>query len=272
MSIGALSNATALTILTTTYSPAGGQTSSLSKGDSKALAGDLLLASLGAPTSSADFFFVAHASQNAVMTTIVNTGLNKTNTNPQALNFYESDIQQQANTYLTDNEMTSQQISDALYSGQGIPVASGGGANATMADEINALTQGVAYNTQFALELATRQAAGAIDDDMAARLGLSNNSDAQVNKLIAFIQNQAAGDSASAAGITAAFQNHTLTIQKATDVQGLDYSETVWGAAYGNGEGGGGSNSYNQSFLNADADGKHHALIGIGDVALYLTW
>jgi hypothetical protein len=272
MSLGALSNATALTILTTAYSPSGGQTSSLSKGDSKALAADPLLASLGAPTSSADFFFVAHASQNAVMTTIVNTGLNKSNANPQALNYYEADIQQQANTYLADNEMTSQQISDALYSGQGIPVASGGGANATMADEINALTQGVAYNTQFASELATRQAAGAIDDDMAARLGLSNNSDAQVNKLIAFIQNQAAGDSALAAGITAAFQNHTLTIQKATDVQGLDYSETVWNSASGNGEGGGGSNSYSQAFLNSDADGKHHALIGIADVALYLTW
>jgi hypothetical protein len=226
MSIGALSNATALTILTTTYSLAGGQTSSLSKGDSKALAGDPLLASLGAPTSSADFFVVAHASQNAVMTTIVNTGLNKTNANPQALNHYESFLQQAANTYLTDNEMTSQRISDALYSGQGIPVTPTLGANATMADELN---------------------------------GLDLN----------------ATEIADAAGISTAFQNHTLTIQKATDVQGLDYSETMWGVAYGNGGGGGISSSYSQAFLNADADGKRHLLESGstgGNVMLYLTW
>jgi hypothetical protein len=273
MSIGALSNATALTILTTTYSPAGGQTTRLSKGDGKALATDPLLASLG----SSDFFFVGRASQNAVMTTIVNTGRNKAGVDSQTLKFYESSIQQAANVFLADNQMTSQQISDAIYSGQGIATTDPFGVNPTIADEITALTQGAASDTQFASDLTAWEAAGKPNNAFAQlQTDLPNLTDAQLSAVLRSAQNSAASESMAATGISAAFNNHTLTIQKATDVQGLDYNQTIDMTSEGNEGTTNVSQSYNKDFLkNADADGKHHALDGVltgGNVTLYLTW
>jgi hypothetical protein len=279
MSIGALSNATALTILTTTYSPSGGQTSSLSKGDSKALAADPLLASLAAPTSSADFFVVARASQNAVMTTIVNTGLNKSNANPQALNFYESDIQHLATVFQSDNEMTSQQISDALYSGAGVQTAGTGvfDVNATMADLITAFKDSASYETQFASQLTAWQAAGMPNDGFAKQqTELANYSDAQISAVITTMQNRATTESEQGAEIAKAFEDHTLTIQKATDVKGLDYSQGFVATTTGNGGTYSISQSCNEAFMaDAGADGKQHLLSSVptdGNVMLYLSW
>jgi hypothetical protein len=251
MSINALSTSSALTLLTTNYSSSGGQTSNLSTGD-KALKSNPTFAGMA---SSSDFFFVGRVSQNAVMTTVVNTGKNIGNQSAQTVAGYESGVQQQANTYLSENEMTSQQVSDAIYSDQGIS-----GGISTMAGEINAMNASVNFLSQDVAKLTTWVAAGMPSDENMGNL--SNDTPDQIYSMIA----------ANAAGIATAFQNGTLTIQKATDVQGLDYSETVWNSTNGNGSSAGLSQSYSQAFLNAAADGKNHMLTTIGNVAVYLTW
>jgi hypothetical protein len=261
MSINALSTSSALTLLTTNYSSSGGQTSNLSTGD-KALKSNPTFAGMA---SSSDFFFVGRVSQNAVMTTVVNTGKNIGNQSAQTVAGYESGVQQQANTYLSENEMTSQQVSDAIYSDQGIS-----GGISTMAGEINAMNASVNFLSQDVAKLTTWVAAGMPSDENMGNL--SNDTPDQINSMIATEQNQIATESANAAGIATAFQNGTLTIQKATDVQGLDYSETVWNSTNGNGSSAGLSQSYSQAFLNAAADGKNHMLTTIGNVAVYLTW
>jgi hypothetical protein len=275
MSIGALSNATALTILTTTYSPSGGQTSSLSKGDSKALAGDPLLASL----ASTDFFAVGRASQNAVMTTIVNTGRNSCGALQETKDFYDSYLQYQAAVFQSDNEMTSQQISDALYSGEGVQTAELGvfDINATMADLITAFKDSASYETQFASQLTAWQAAGMPNDGFAKQqTELANYSDAQVSALITTMQNRATTESEQGVEIAKAFEDHTLTIQKATDVKGLDYSQGFAATTNGNGGTYSVSQSYNQAFMAAaSTDGKQHLLSSVptdGNVMLYLSW
>jgi hypothetical protein len=261
--------------LTTTYSPSGGQTNSLSKGDSKALAGDPLLASL----ASTDFFAVGRASQNAVMTTIVNTGRNSCGALQETKDFYDSYLQYQAAVFQSDNEMTSQQISDALYSGEGVQTAELGvfDINATMADLITAFKDSASYETQFASQLTAWQAAGMPNDGFAKQqTELANYSDAQISAVITTMQNHATTESEQGAEIAKAFEDHTLTIQKATDVKGLDYSQGFVATTTGNGGTYSISQSCNEAFMAvAGADGKQHLLSSVptdGNVMLYLSW
>ena len=109
-------------------------------------------------------------------------------------------------------------------------------------------------------------------------------SDDQVRQ---FVQNgfsSADRMSALTSTLNTAFQNHTLTFEKATDVAGLNYDQTTTWNVSGNEVSAPGSLTYNTSMVSWDPHSsaavtttttgqrEDHTLVFIGGVALYASW
>lgn len=84
--------------------------------------------------------------------------------------------------------------------------------------------------------------------------------------------NQGTGGASEATQIEQALADGTLQVQNAADVQGLDFTSEGTTQIGDNGSEGGGDTSMNTAFLDANPDGKQHALVDFGYVAAYLTW
>jgi hypothetical protein len=148
------------------------------------------------------------------------------------------------------NAMTSQQLSAAIY-GSGVQTTGFQNSHATWAST-------------------TAQTISVMND-------LKN----QANDPFPSAAERQSADSAlkgfsNSASMDEAYNNHTLVIQKATDVHGLDYQGviTYYGANNGNAPPNvaGGPESYNANFFLHNPDGKHHSLGGFGNgVMLYFT-
>jgi hypothetical protein len=181
-------------------------------------------------------------------------------------------------TRIQNNNLTSQQVSDDLYSGAGLATiggsAAGGDATETIASQTKMLqTQAtqisaiISQQTQWLAE--GRPTNNDLNVDAKT---FQNMTDTQMTQFMKSEQNFVTTDTNEANGISQAFAGHTLSIEKATDVQGLNYSETDSYSVNGNTGSGGLAVSDNQAFLQQDADGKQHALMTIGGVPLYLSW
>jgi len=225
------------------------------------------LKSAATSLGSSNFFFVGQLSQNSVVATTVDTGVDKS---PDA--YLESWIQQVANAYQEDNSMSSQQVSGTLYSGQGIQQP-GGGAD-TFASYIANMDSMYDSEDAMATRLTDYLAAGRPDNNYQGlnTSSLQSMSDAEVNGEIAYLRKDSADGLETDSALTAAFNAHTLTIEKATDVEGLDYEGTDWMSTTYSVLTGGSTQSYNQGFLNQVDDGKQHTLTNIGGIEVYLTW
>jgi hypothetical protein len=222
-------------------------------------------------SSSPNDLFVGQVSQNSVTTLVEVNGLDQGSDSYAAA--YAPFFQSQAQLYQRENSLTSQQISNALYSGTGLQMG-GGIANDTFADEISSLENDAASASNVASTVSQWVAQGLPTNNASPTdtPGYYGDTVAQANTLIAEENSTAASDTNLAGSLLTAFNNHTLTFEKATDVQGLDYSATVTQEQDGSADSMSGSNSYNNSFLAQDADGKQHALAQFGDVMLYLSW
>jgi hypothetical protein len=218
------------------------------------------------PSGSPDALLVAHVSQNSATTLVEENGQGPNSYGSVFGSIFENEAQ----LFIGENSLTSQQISDALYSGTGLQMPLGI-ANATFAGMINSAEN----NASFLTDEAQWLSAGMPSDNNPEGFdsaSFENFTPAQISSLVAEDNAQAASDTESAGSLLTAFNNHTLTFEKATDVQGLDYSATFTTEQDGPVETGTSSDSYNQSFLTQDADGKQHALAQFGDVMLYLSW
>jgi hypothetical protein len=181
-------------------------------------------------------------------------------------------------TRIQNNNLSSQQISDDLYSGAGIPTiggsAAGGDATETIASQTKMLqTQAteisaiISQQTQWLAE--GRPTNNNLNVDAKT---FQNMTDTQMTQFMTSEQKFVTTDTNEVTGISQALAGHTLSIEKSTDVQGLNYSETDSYSVNGNAGSASLSVSENQSFLQQDADGKQHALMTIGGVPLYLSW
>ncbi len=286
-SISALSNASALSVLLTMA-----QSSQKAESDdsSSGLKSPTAAASQPAPTPHtladdqvSNFVFTGSISQNSVVATIVQSSLDQATTGDgQAI--YETFYQNMANAYSENNSMTSQEISDAVYSGQGIAVANElPGETDTFADEIATMNWAITFDNEVATDETNYLATGRSTDSYEGldATSLQTMSDAAIETQITSLQSQVAYNVNIVNQLTTAFDNHTLSFEKAADVQGLDYTETITNT-YTNGVmSAGATSSYNKDFLQNDAngeiitqgaDGKQHTLMNIGGVELYLSW
>lgn len=152
------------------------------------------------------------------------------------------------------NSMMSQQLSDALY-GAGLTDATLANTKVTFADIMANDQHEVAGLSQLAndptLSDAARQSYSASSKQIAAL----------------------------ASSEQAAYDNHTLVFEKASEVNGLDYQRGTLNVTATDGnpnlppQGSTGvSSSYNTSFLLNNPDGKTHSIMNLNGVDLYLTW
>jgi hypothetical protein len=262
--IGSTTIGSGLAILTMQYAASTKKTtSSFAQGDAASKNTSTTISGIIAAASSARVIFTGSVSSAGVTATLSGPsdqldadGVTGQSTGDQL-------VAQYTKLYLQDNEMSSQQISDALYSGQGIPGMDG---NQTMQQDLDSEAQDIAFGNQQSDDMDAWVAAGRPDSQFSQTL--ADLSDDQVTALANQYRQNDAADAATLQSFSAAFANHTLVIQKATDVQALDYKETDLYTS----EAAVSTESYNQAALQTDADGTHHALGGEGEVELYFSW
>jgi hypothetical protein len=151
------------------------------------------------------------------------------------------------------NALTSQQLSDAMY-GSGLAVTGVAGQKTTFSDIL-------AWQRQAA-ESDWQQANDPSLSEQVRKAAMVN----------ANISTELSED------LQKAYDDHSLVFQKASDVAGLDFQGAVNAVSY---EGQGNKppvglvndESYDTAFYSANADGKHHTMIDVGDGLMqYLTW
>jgi hypothetical protein len=182
-------------------------------------------------------------------------------------------VQTMLDTQASNNALTSQQISQALYSGQGVPSLNGPGDD-TLQHEMgllqtfgNELTTIVAQQTAWLAAGRPTQDSGGVDS-----AAFQNMTDAQVKSQIAESQATADNELSTASEVSQALSDGTLQIQKATDVSNLKFVDIQTYDIFGSGMTGGADISYNQAALDTSSDGTQHAFANVGGVQLYLSW
>lgn len=151
--------------------------------------------------------------------------------------------------------MTSQQLNDAMY---GAGITAGGIANTktTFADIMASDAQSVADS-------------------------IRNSNDPTLSAAVRQIYAAGARQIAAMAGAEqAAYNNHTLSFQKESDVQGLGFVQGTLTAIGTGGDGnkptqgyiGSGQWAENAQFLFHNPDGKNHSVMGFDGVDMFLTW
>ncbi len=158
----------------------------------------------------------------------------------------------------SNNAMTSAQISKALYSGKGFRAPGLIGATDTFAT----IVQRDRDAAQIALNLA---------DDSAAAAAAGQDPDS--------LRAMAARTNAYADSMQKAFDNHTLSIQKMSDVPGLDYTQIEkFGGASPNSQptfdtlAGSYDKEAMSEFMSTFTNGKQVGTPAVGGVRLLLTW
>ncbi len=146
------------------------------------------------------------------------------------------------NLWVSENSMTSQQLSDAAYS-QGLGLL-----NVTNPEDPATESFTTAVND----EIAGFHFMAAVGNDL-AKSEASQNLD-------------------ELSQIMDAYQNHTLTIQNAVDVQGLDYTSSNVTSIQNSSGTSSGSTSWNKNFVSNNPDGQQHYLLQLGYAEMYLTW
>ena len=173
-----------------------------------------------------------------------------------------------AQNYVRDNALSSKDISDILYGGGSIGDASMQGVR-SFADVVRQIYGFAEAETAAASNVAAWLADGRPSNPM---VHFDGQSDDQVVDVISGMDRNAERFDRQASAMTAAFDRHALTFEKASEVEGLDYSETVRADAFVGRSGIRVSSQMDQDFMEQDADGKQHTLIRVGDVELYATW
>ena len=185
---------------------------------------------------------------------------------------------------VANNEMSSQDISNALYSGSGqMP---GGGPDSTIQGIINsgyALGQFELSQAQHILDyINAGRPAGDYEGLSASYLQNETNTQLELTANEEIIHGNA--ENWLMAQLSSAFSMHTLTIQKATDVAGLNYQETDATTYNNETETASMTQSWNTNmisdnyFVNSglllgkDVSGKNATLVNAGGVELYVTW
>lgn len=177
-------------------------------------------------------------------------------------------MQEYVRNYVADNSLSSEQISDALYSGESIGESAVQGAS-SFKDAIREIYADAEAQSAMASNVATWLANGRPPNPM---VGFEGQSDEQVVAFISGCNKSTEYLDREASSMTAAFEHHTLTFEKASDVQELDYSETIQASAFVGRSGFGRTVSMNQDLLRQRTDGKQNAMLNIGNVELYATW
>ncbi len=233
-----------------------------------------------APKFGNGILSIVHASRKGIASVLIDTDLRQGGalSDVDGRDFLNRWVRDGAAAYEATNQMSSQDLSDLLYSGRGVAQPHDA-PNATMDDETQSLTQFADYHRQLSNGLAAWQARGYTGNDEFARVFSTDA--AKVSGYVAEFQQKADSEARMADGIATAFASHTLTIQKATDVEGLDYSETMIDGSYGSAEIGSVVQHWNADFFSGSTegevgqDGKHHLLesASTGGLAmLYLSW
>lgn len=173
-----------------------------------------------------------------------------------------------AQTYVLDNALSSKDISDTLYGGGSIGDPSTQVVR-SFKDVIDQLLTFATSDTGMASDVAAWLAEGRPSDPM---IHFDGQSDDEVIDTVSGLNKDARSFDEQASAMAAAFDSHTLTFEKASEVRGLGYSETVRGYAFVGRSGVEVSSTMNDDFLKQDADGKQHAMLRAGDVELYATW
>ena len=166
---------------------------------------------------------------------------------------YQTNSQKNA-TFTQVNNMSSEDLSAALY-GKGITVPVGDGQTTFNFASVENWFSGIVASTNTTLSLSD---SGLTD---AEKQIASKNND-QLAKLAQSLQT--------------AFDNHTLVIQNAADVDGLQFEHTLTyngdpnSTQYGSIDE---TESYNANYLwSSGHDGKQHDLFTTGMASLYFTW
>ena len=181
--------------------------------------------------------------------------------------------------------LSSQQINGILGSGGGLLNVSSE-ANYqrydTAQDSIAQIKSSGQYDSDMASLLTQWLAAGrpvgpmvvgAAMMDTQGSKGMQSVSDDEVQSWIGWDRKYAAEDAEEASSMQVAYDNHEMTLAKAIDVPGLDYSDTETYVDHGGFEGNlTGQQSYNSAMLCIDAEGTQHDLLSIGGVAVYASW
>jgi hypothetical protein len=180
---------------------------------------------------------------------------------------------------------SSESASQALYSGGGL-ADPGAPTVSVLNDTFQAQVEGnerlANHQSAFASNLTQWLAAGrpsgavgtgdgSISADGVQSLN-SDDSDAQIQSIITQANTQATTLRQQDAGMTKAFNANTLTIEKATEVSGLDYTEAYTMNVEGGTMSGGGGESFNASALATSTEGTQHTIMQVGLVGLYLSW
>jgi hypothetical protein len=188
---------------------------------------------------------------------------------------YDPQMVDYANLFVSENSMTSQQLTDAAYAGGGLGVIDGAGtSDVSFADVMEGEIEGAGLMLANATALQT-SATQAMSTGNAPGSGAPSNSGdtpeqdlATANSVIAEAQQHFSEFNQ----VMNAYNDHTLNIQNAIDVQGLDYSES-YTANEANGSGTSSlSLTQNNSFLTNNTDGQQHLLVQWGYTAVYLSW
>jgi hypothetical protein len=187
-----------------------------------------------------------------------------------------SEVQGMMDTMVQNYALTSQQISDTLYSGGGLPQVGAPAMTDTFAGQVSnlqtiskAMLKETADQTQWL-------AAGTLVQNTLDSNGNSifqSMSSTQFQNFEASVTKSADELAQTASEVSTAFNNGTLSIEKATDVNGLNYSETdTWNVNGGTMSTGGSSVTSNYSLFDPSADGTQHTGLNVGGVELYLSW
>jgi hypothetical protein len=174
---------------------------------------------------------------------------------------------------LADNSMTSQQLSEAVYSGQG--VANGDGSNQTFLQALQVDVDGSESIIRYGQNLETWVAGGMPSNNQLGFFssGFGGDTATQLNAIAQAAIAEGAQQISTYNQIEAAYNNHTLTVQNLVDMPGADLNSTITVSSSGGSmtgtETGGVSN--NAIYANSP-DGLQHTSIDVGYAALYLTW
>ncbi|TAL81979.1 MAG: hypothetical protein EPN75_03295 [Beijerinckiaceae bacterium] len=173
---------------------------------------------------------------------------------------------------VSENAMTDQQISDAAYSGG---LSSMGNTQSLVSQVQSAFAMFQQTDSSYADQINQWLASGRTTPAPTWALpGLdpTTATDDRIQAAADFFSNAAQKDAAMGKAIIDAFNNHTLQIQNAADVQGLGFQANYTGSFGSNSATISGTPSWNEDFVRNNPDGKQHYLLPLGGAYVYLSW
>jgi hypothetical protein len=182
---------------------------------------------------------------------------------------------QQYQADLADNSMTSQQLTEAVYSGQGVPTYDGS-SNQTFLQSLQGDISSSESTISYAQSIEAWAAEGMpsnIQGNGGDSVVFGGDTPTQVDAIEQTEIAEGAQQVSTYNQIETAYNNHTLTVQNLVDVPGADenLTSTFYSTDTSETETVTGSGTNNAIYTNSP-DGLQHTTIGVGYAALYLTW